>query len=73
MLFENAAQFQKAKQTRLENERDVNKSARILVKSPLFNDLSEGELISQLTELNEGLGDTIMNFLAVLLVETSVN
>jgi hypothetical protein len=64
MLFENAAQFQKAKQTLLENERDVNKSARILVKSPLFNDLSEGELISQLTELNEGLGDTIMNFLS---------
>lgn len=64
MLFENASQFQKAKQTLLENDRDVNKTARILFKSPLFSDLSEGEIISQLTELNEGLGDSIMNFLS---------
>ena len=64
MLFENAAQFQKAKQTLLENQRDVNKTAYILKSSPLFNDLSEGELISHLTELNEGLGDSIMNFLS---------
>jgi hypothetical protein len=64
MLFENASQFQKAKQTLLENDRDINKTARILKNSPLFIDLSEGELISQLTELNEGLGDTIMNFLS---------
>lgn len=64
MLFESASQFQKAKKTLLENNRDVNKSASILIKSPMFSDLSEGELISQLTELNEGLGDNIMNFLS---------
>lgn len=64
MLFENASQFQKAKQTLLENNRDIDKTARILIKSPLFNNLSEGEIISQLAELNEGLGDTIMNFLS---------
>jgi len=64
MLFENASQFQKAKQVLLENDRDINKTARILKKSPLFNEISEGELICQLAELNEGLGDTIMNFLS---------
>ncbi len=64
MLFENASQFQKAKQTLLDNNRDVNKTAYILKKSPLFDDLSEGEIISHLTELNEGLGDNIMNFLS---------
>jgi hypothetical protein len=64
MLFENASQFQKAKQTLLENNRDINKTAYILKKSPLFSNLSEGEIISHLMELNEGLGDTIMNFLS---------
>lgn len=64
MLFENASQFQKAKQTLLDNDRDIDKTARILKKSPLFNNISEGELICQLTELNEGLGDSILNFLS---------
>lgn len=64
MLFENASQYQKAKQTLLDNNRDVNKTVQILKKSPLFKDLSEGEIISQVAELNEGLGDTIMNFLS---------
>ncbi len=64
MLFENASQYQKAKQTLLENDRDINKTVRILKNSPLFIDLSEGELITQLTELNEGIGDSIMNFLS---------
>jgi hypothetical protein len=64
MLFENASQFQKAKQTLLDNNRDIDKTARILKKSPLFSNLSEGEIICQLTELNEGLGDSIMNFLS---------
>jgi hypothetical protein len=64
MLFENASQFQKAKQVLLENDRDIDKTARILKKSPMFSEISEGELICQLAELNEGLGDTIMNFLS---------
>jgi hypothetical protein len=64
MLFENASQFQKAKQVLLENDRDIDKTARILKKSPMFSEISEGELICQLVELNEGLGDTIMNFLS---------
>jgi len=64
MLFENASQFQKAKETLLDNNRDINKTVAILKKSPLFSNVSEGELVCQLTELNEGLGDTIMNFLS---------
>ena len=64
MLFENVIQYQKAKQTLLDNNRDIDKTARILKNSPLFSNLSEGEIICQLAELNEGLGDTIMNFLS---------
>lgn len=64
MLFENAAQFQKAKQTLLDNDGNIDKTVRILKKSPLFSNVSEGELICQLAELNEGLGDSIMNFLS---------
>ena len=64
MLFENVIQYQKAKQTLLDNNRDIDKTARILKNSQLFSNLSEGEIICQLAELNEGLGDTIMNFLS---------
>jgi len=63
MLFENVNQYQKAKQTLLENERDINLTVSILKQSPIFSNLSEGEIISGVTQLNEGLGDTIANFL----------
>jgi len=64
MLFENVSQYQKAKQTLLDNNRNIDKTANILKNSPLFYNLSEGEIICNLTELNEGLGDTITNFLS---------
>lgn len=63
MLFENINQYQKAKQTLLENERDIDLTVNILKQSPLFSDLSEGEIISGVSQLNEGLGDTIANFI----------
>jgi hypothetical protein len=63
MLFENVNQYQKAKQTLLENERDIDLTVSILKQSPIFSNLSEGEIISGVTQLNEGLGDTIANFL----------
>lgn len=64
MLFENINQFQKAKQILLENNRDIDKTALILKKSPLFKNTSDGEMISQLAQLNEGLGDSILNFIS---------
>jgi predicted nucleic acid-binding Zn-ribbon protein len=63
MLFENLNQYQKAKQTLLENERDIDLTVNILKQSPLFSNLSEGEIISGVSQLNEGLGDTIANFI----------
>jgi hypothetical protein len=63
MLFENLNQYQKAKQTLLENERDIDLTVNILKQSPIFLNLSEGEIISGVTQLNEGLGDTIANFI----------
>ncbi len=64
MLFEKMSQYKEAKKTLIDNYRDVRKSASILKKSPSFSDLTEGEIISGLSEINEGLGDTISNFLS---------
>lgn len=64
MLFENINQYEKAKNALLENNRDINKTAAALKKSPLFKNTSDGEIISQLAELNEGLGDTLTNFIS---------
>lgn len=64
MLFEKLSQYKEAKQTLLNNDRDIRKSASILKKSPSFNNLSEGEIVSGLAELNEGLGDRIANFVS---------
>jgi glycyl-tRNA synthetase beta subunit len=64
MLFENVNQFQAAKRTLLENDRNVPHTVEVLKNSQLFSNLSEGEIILAVTELNEGLGDRIMNFLS---------
>jgi hypothetical protein len=64
MLFENINQYEKAKNALLENNRDINKTAIDLKKSPLFKNTSDGEIISQLAELNEGLSDSITNFIS---------
>ena len=64
MLFENVNQFQAAKRTLLESDRNINHTVEVLKNSQLFSNLSEGEIISAVTELNEGLGDRIMNFLS---------
>ena len=64
MLFENVNQFQAAKRTLLENDRDVPYTVSVLKNSQLFSNLSEGEIVLAVTELNEGLGDRIMNFLS---------
>jgi hypothetical protein len=64
MLFENVNQFQAAKRTLLENDRNVPYTVEVLKNSQLFSNLSEGEIILAVTELNEGLGDRIMNFLS---------
>lgn len=63
MLFENVNQYQKAKETLLENERNIDLTVSILKQSPIFSNLSEGEIISAVSQLNEGLGDTIANFI----------
>lgn len=64
MLFENVNQFQAAKRTLLENSRNVPYTVEVLKNSKVFSNLSEGEIILALTELNEGLGDKITNFLS---------
>jgi hypothetical protein len=64
MLFENVNQFQTAKRTLLENSRNVSHTVEVLKNSQLFSELSEGEIVLAVTELNEGLGDKITNFLS---------
>ena len=62
MLFENIKQYDKAKKALIENEGNVNLVFNILKKDQDFKTLSEGELRSSLSELNEGLGERIVNF-----------
>lgn len=64
MLFENVNQFKTAKRTLLENSRNVSHTVEVLKNSQLFSELSEGEIVLAVTELNEGLGDKITNFLS---------
>ena len=63
MLFENINQYLKAKNTLVDNGRDIRKTFDILKKDPEFSRLSEGEVLVALNSLNEGLGDNIANFL----------
>jgi len=63
MLFENINQFQKAKNYLLENDRDIRKTYDLLKKDLDFSQMSEGQILVALNSLNEGLGDTIANFL----------
>jgi hypothetical protein len=63
MLFENIKQYDKAKKALIENEGNVNLVFNILKKDQDFKTLSEGELRSSLSELNEGLGERIVNFI----------
>jgi hypothetical protein len=62
MLFENIKQYDKAKKALIENEGNINLVFNILKKDQDFKTLSEGELRSSLSELNEGLGERIVNF-----------
>ena len=62
MLFENIKQYDKAKKALIENEGNINLAFNILKKDQDFKTLSEGELRSSLSELNEGLGERIVNF-----------
>ena len=67
MLFEKLIQYKEAKNALIGNDRDIRKCALVLKKSPSFESLSEGEIISGLAELNEGLGDSIANLVSVSL------
>ena len=63
MLFESLNQFNKAKHLLIENGGDVESALGTLKKDPDFKTLSEGQLRLSLAELNEGLGERIINFL----------
>ena len=63
MLFENIEQFKKAKNALIESSGDINLAYTKIKKSPEFSKLSEGDIISSLDELNEGLGEKILNYI----------
>lgn len=63
MIFQNINQFEKAKKTLIESEGDINYAFQHLKEDKSFSNMSESELIDSLTELNEGLGEKILNFL----------
>lgn len=62
MLFQNIEQFQEAKKVLIESEGDTEKAFSVLKESSNFSSYTEEELKSSLIQLNEGLGDKILNF-----------
>jgi hypothetical protein len=63
MLFENIEQFKKAKNALIESSGDINLAYTKIKKHPEFYKLSEGDIISSLAELKEGLGEKILNYI----------
>lgn len=62
MLFKNIEQFQEAKKVLIESEGDINKTFDILKESDIFSKFKDQDLKLAIEELNEGLGDKILNF-----------
>ena len=67
MLFQNIKQFQEAKKVLIESEGDTEKTFSTLKESSNFSAYSEEELKSSIIQLNEGLGDKILNFFSYVL------
>lgn len=63
MLFENQKQFELAKRTLMNNEGDVLTSIKELKESKEFKNMDNIKLSNAMYELNEGLGDSILNFI----------
>lgn len=62
MLFENQKQFELAKKSLFDNEGDVLASIKQLKESKEFNRMDNTKLSNAMYELNEGLADSILNF-----------
>lgn len=63
MLFEKIEQFKKAKNALIESSGDINLAYTKIKGSPEFFKVPEGNVISSLAELKEGLGEKILNYL----------
>lgn len=67
MLFENVNQYERAKSALIKESGDVEKSFELIKNDNIFMEMSENELKSALYDLNEGLGEMILNFGSKLL------
>jgi molybdopterin converting factor small subunit len=63
MLFENINQFELAKKSLLDNEGNINLALKELKESKEFNNTDSEKLIELLSQLNEKMSDTILNFI----------
>ena len=63
MLFENQKQFELAKRALMNNEGDVLISIKELKESKEFKNMDNIKLSNAMYELNEGLADSILNFI----------
>jgi hypothetical protein len=64
MVFENMEQFRLAKEQLIKTEGDVNKALDSLKNTEEFKGISESHLASSLYDINEGLKDSILNYLS---------
>lgn len=64
MLFENLNQFEKAKRVFIETDGDVERTTSLLREMEEFQNMNDVDIRFAIIQLNESIGDRILNFLS---------
>ena len=64
MLFENLNQFEKAKRVFIETDGDIEKTTSLLREMEEFQNMNDVDIRFAIIQLNESIGDRILNFLS---------
>lgn len=64
MLFENLNQFEKAKRVFIETEGDIERTTSLLREMEEFQNMNDIDIRFAIIQLNESIGDRILNFLS---------
>ena len=64
MLFENLNQFEKAKRVFIETDGDIERTTSLLREMEEFQNMNDVDIRFAIIQLNESIGDRILNFLS---------
>ena len=64
MLFENLNQFEKAKRVFIETDGDIERTTSLLGEMEEFQNMNDVDIRFAIIQLNESIGDRILNFLS---------